>query len=131
MTTTVALPDTILDRIADDRSIAYRWARPDVEVPDKMNDPGVRYVELYVYHSKHSKEYVAMLHIIDVFPGWIQSHISPRHGIAILKRPTARHSAKALQQFANESMQRMIDAMDDSRVATLFSGQPLPDPYAS
>ena len=126
MTMTVALPDTILDRIANDRSIAYRWARPDVEVPDKMGDPGVRYAELYVYHSKHSKEYVAMLHIIDVFPGWIQSHISPYHGISILKRPIARHSAKALQQFANESMQRMIDAMDDARVAVLFSGEPIP-----
>jgi hypothetical protein len=126
----VALPDATLDRIADDRSIAYRWERPDVDVPDKMDDHGVRYAELYVYHSKHSKEYVAMLHIIDVFPGWIQSHISPRHGITILKRPVARHSAKALQQHANEAMQVMIDHMDDSRVATLFSGHPLPDSRA-
>lgn len=124
--TTIALPDTINDRIKDKREITYRWERPDVEVPDKMGDSGVRCAELFVYHSATRKEYVATLHLVTVFPGWMQQDIAPGHSITIWAQPVARHSAKALQQFANLSLQAMLDNMDDYRVASLFAGQPYP-----
>jgi hypothetical protein len=124
MLDTIALPDsTKIDGQA--RTITHRWYRDDVEVTDR--EGGRRAVELTVMHDGNRKQYTASLHIIDVHPGYITAHISPYHGIRLHAEPCARYSAKALEgvnAFIMGTLPTLVATED--RVATLFSGHPLP-----
>ena len=120
---TIALPDRTIDTIANRRSITFRWERPDAPTFDG-EEGMVRIVELHVAHDKDRKEYHAGLSISDLGPVFQSTQIRRGAYMTIARERTARYSAKALREFATQTLTIVLPervAMDES-AATLFSG---------